>query len=76
MLDEKPSSSTEFVVESLDVVLDEKLLLGRNNPWGGKSLLDEKPPSLTEFVVESLEVVLDEKLLLEEKQSVGRKILA
>ena len=46
------------------MVLDEKLLLGRNNPWGGKSLLDEKPPSLTEFVVESLEVVRDEKLLL------------
>ena len=71
-MDEKPPSSTWFVVESLEVVLDEKLLLGEKQS-GRKILLDENPPSLIGFVVESLEVVLDEKLLFGEKQSVGEE---
>ena len=71
MLDENPLVLTEFVVESLEVVLDEKLLLEEKQSMGKKSLLDEKPPDSTEFVVESLEVVLDEKLLLGEKTICG-----
>ena len=74
-MDEKPLSSTEFVVESLEVVLDEKLLLREKPSVGEKSLLDKKPLGLTKFVVESLEVVLDEKLFLGEKQYVGGKSL-
>ena len=38
LLDEKPPSSTGFVVESFEVVLDEKLLLGSK-----QSLWDENP---------------------------------
>ena len=36
-MDEKPPSLTGFVVESFEVILDEKFLLGRNNLWGEKS---------------------------------------
>ena len=34
LLDEKPPGSTEFVVESFEVVLDEKLLLGEKQSMG------------------------------------------
>ena len=51
LLDEKPLSSTGFGVESLEVVLDEKLLLGEKQSVGGKSLLDEKPPGSTELLL-------------------------
>ena len=50
-MDKKPLGWTEFVVESLEVVLDEKLLLGEKQSVGGKSLLDEKPPGSTELLL-------------------------
>ena len=56
MLDEKPPSSTEFVVKSLEVVLMKNSDLGKNNLWGRKILLDEKSPSSTGFVVQSFEL--------------------
>ena len=69
LLDEKPPSSTGFVVESLEVVLDKKLLLGEKAIYGGGKSYWMKTSEFNRVGVESLEVVLEQKLLLGEKQS-------
>ena len=52
LFDEKPPSSTRFVVENLELVLVEKLLLGKKTICGGgKSCWMKKPLSSTVFVV-------------------------